>query len=143
MIKHCKYDWISLLDVDDKWHRKKLEIQIRYIDKYDVIGTNCKYFGDLNSIPKLPLRNINKFNFLNFNPIINSSVLFKKELASWNKEYDILEDYELWLRLKKQNKIFFNTKKILTFHRIHKKSHFNNDSRQEIVLKKLKENYLK
>ena len=47
------------------------------IKKYDVIGTNCKYFGDMNIIPKLPLGDLKNFNFFNFNPIINSSCLIK------------------------------------------------------------------
>ena len=45
MIKLCKNDWISLLDVDDIWLPKKIELQLPYMADYDVIGTRCKYFG--------------------------------------------------------------------------------------------------
>ena len=55
MVNMCKYDWIALLDVDDAWHTKKLEMQTKYIGEYDVIGTYCKYFGDLNNSPTLPV----------------------------------------------------------------------------------------
>lgn len=141
MLKLTKYDWIALLDVDDKWHRKKLEIQFRYIKDYDIIGTNCKYFGDLDNSPKLPFGNLRNFNFLKFNPIVNSSSLIKKEFCFWDNYFDSVEDYELWLRLKKQNKKFFNVKNILTYHRIHQNSFFNTDNKQEELIKELKQKY--
>ena len=63
MLKESRYEWISLLDVDDKWLSNKLSSQVPYTKKYDVIGTNCKYFGDMNIIPKLPLGDLKNFNF--------------------------------------------------------------------------------
>ena len=78
MIKYCKYDWISLLDVDDKWLPTKLELQIPFMNDYDVIGTLCQYFGELSHSLKLPTGNITTFDFLIGNPIINSSCLVKK-----------------------------------------------------------------
>jgi hypothetical protein len=36
-----------------------------------------------------------------------------------------LNDYEMWLRLWKQNKKFFNVPEILVLHRIHNDSAFN------------------
>ena len=32
MIKYCKYDWVSLLDVDDKWLPKKIESQVKLFE---------------------------------------------------------------------------------------------------------------
>jgi teichuronic acid biosynthesis glycosyltransferase TuaG len=125
MLKYTKYNWIALLDVDDKWLPKKLESQIKFINNYDVIGTMCKYFGDSQIIPNLPLQNIVNFNFLLYNPIINSSVLLRKELCWWDKNHDGVEDYDLWLRLWRQNKKFYNIPEIQVLHRIHKQSAFN------------------
>lgn len=141
MVKISKYDWIAILDVDDKWHSKKLEIQIRHTKNYDIIGTQTKYFGDLNISPNIPSGDLKKFNFLKFNPIINSSSLIRKEFCFWNVNMELLEDYELWLRLWKQGRKFFNIKDILTYHRIHKKSFFNNNNRQDVLLKELKIKY--
>ena len=78
MIKYAKYDWISLLDVDDKWLPKKLESQLIYMKYYDIIGTQCKYFEDYSIIPNIPVGDLKNHNFLNVNPIINSSCLIKK-----------------------------------------------------------------
>jgi len=51
-----------------------------------------------------------------------------KTLLAKYKEDEILEDYELWLRLryKETNIQFFNVSEILVGHRIHKQSAFNN-----------------
>ena len=46
LVNHAKYDYIALLDIDDKWVNNKLELQIKYLKDYDVIGTSCGYFGD-------------------------------------------------------------------------------------------------
>jgi len=125
MVKMCNYDWVSLLDVDDKWLPNKLSSQIPYMDKFDVIGTHCKYFGNMNIIPKIPIGNISSFDFFKFNPIINSSCLIKKEYAYWNSEVDGVEDYDLWLKLRKQGKLFYNVSDIQVMHRIHNDSSFN------------------
>ena len=45
MLYYSKYDWISLLDVDDKWLPDKLEKQVEYMSNYDIIGSTCRYFG--------------------------------------------------------------------------------------------------
>jgi teichuronic acid biosynthesis glycosyltransferase TuaG len=125
MIKYCKYDWISLLDVDDKWEPDKLEKQAPYMETYDVIGTNCRYFGNLNICPSIPLGDISGVDFRNVNPIINSSSLLKKNLCWWDATYDGIEDYDLWLRLWKKGCKFYNVQEILVLHRIHQESAFN------------------
>ena len=125
MVKICKYNYIALLDVDDIWFSKKLEIQSKLFKyNYDVISSCCIWFGNINGlIPKLPVGDISNYNFINKNPIINSSSIIKKELCYWNENG--LEDYDLWLRLQKDNKKFYNCKKILVKHRIHNSSAFN------------------
>jgi teichuronic acid biosynthesis glycosyltransferase TuaG len=141
MIKYSKYSWISILDVDDKWLPKKLESQIEFLNNYDVIGTQCKYFGNLNLTPKIPLNDISKFNFLNVNPIINSSVIIKKELCFWDSKFDGVEDYDLWLKLWKQNKKFYNVNSIQVLHRIHQSSAFNAQG-NNLKVNSLKQKYI-
>jgi len=116
--------YVALLDVDDIWHPTKLEKQIPYLYMYDVIGTQCFLFGDVNYISQNPNGDLSNHNFLNSNPIINSSSLIKKELAFWNAN-SFFDDYELWLLLKKQNKRFFNLYEPLVKHRVHNNSAFN------------------
>lgn len=130
MIKHCScnYNYVAILDVDDIWHPQKLEIQIeKVIQGYDVIGSKCILFGNrVNKqykIPNLPVGDISNYNFSLKNPIINSSSIIKKELCYWNENG--IEDYDIWLHLKKQNKRFYNCQQILVKHRLHNSSAFN------------------
>jgi glycosyltransferase involved in cell wall biosynthesis len=136
MIQHCKYNFIALLDVDDIWHPQKLQLQVRFLTHYDVIGSKCIWFGDRPGvIPEIPLGDINKFDFSTVNPIINSSCIIRKELCYWNENG--IEDYDLWLRLRKSGKKFFNCKEILVKHRIHNASAFNskgNDNKVDDLL---------
>ena len=144
MLMYTSYNWISLLDVDDIWNPDKLQSQIPYMNKYDVIGTQCQYFGDITDIPCIPLGDISTFDFKSVNPIINSSCILRKELAVWDNTSRV-EDYELWLRLRKQNKKFFNINKVMVFHRIHSNSAFNsngNDLDAKALLEKINKDTL-
>lgn len=124
MIKHCSYNYVALLDVDDIWHEQKLELQSQLLNKFDVIGSMCVWFGDRPGVvPHIPIGDISNYDFSIVNPIINSSSVIRKELCHWNENG--IEDYDLWLKLRNQNKKFFNFKEILVKHRIHSASAFN------------------
>lgn len=130
MVKDCKYDLIAILDVDDIWEPNKLEAQSRYWNTYDVVGTKCKYFGDKDDVPYIPTGDISNFNFLLSNPIVNSSVVLRKEYGIWNENNTVgLEDYELWLALRISTDVkFYNIPEVLCHHRITKGSAFNNNN---------------
>ena len=136
MIKHCSYNYVALLDVDDIWHEQKLELQAQMLNKFDVIGSNCVWFGDRPGIvPHIPVGDISNYDFSIVNPIINSSSVIRKELCHWTENG--IEDYDLWLKLRNQNKKFFNFKEILVKHRIHAASAFNskgNDNKVDNLL---------
>jgi glycosyltransferase involved in cell wall biosynthesis len=140
MVKDAKFNFIALLDVDDVWICDKLQKQLPYLDIYDVIGTGCRYFGDTDHKPILPYGDLRYFNFFQFNPIINSSVILKKEIAEWN-ENEFVEDYDLWLKLFKSNKKFYNIDETLVLHRIYQTSFFNTTNHNYV--EKLKEKWLK
>jgi glycosyltransferase involved in cell wall biosynthesis len=126
LLHFSKYNYIALLDVDDIWHNQKLAIQAHLLNYFDVIGSNCVYFGDItNTLPYIPIGDISNFNFTKINPFINSSCIIRKKLCYWNSKWDGIEDYDIWLRLKKQKKKFYNCKQILLKHRIHNDSAFN------------------
>jgi teichuronic acid biosynthesis glycosyltransferase TuaG len=132
MIKFCNYDYVAILDVDDIWNPQKLELQSRLLNIYDVIGTNSVWFGDKEGIiPQIPTGDISNIDFSLVNPIINSSTVIRKELCYWNENG--IEDYDLWLRLRKQGKKFFNFKEILVKHRIHSNSAFNSKGNDDKV----------
>ncbi|NBV76981.1 glycosyltransferase [bacterium] len=121
-------EWVAILDCDDTWQREKLLFQrvtIDTIPDIQVVGTFCKYFGELQTNgPSLPVGRISQSKFWESNPIINSSVLIRKELANWEDRFG-LDDYDLWLRLIKRGVKFFNVPEYLVYHRIHSGSFFN------------------
>jgi len=125
MLKYCKGDYIAILDVDDVWYTNKIELQIPFLYKYDVIGAKCVYFGNLNgTITDIPTGDISNFDFKLVNPICNSSSMIKKTLCYWSDTFE-LDDYEMWLKLRKSGKTFYNCNKVLVKHRVHSKSNFN------------------
>jgi len=140
MLKFAKYDHIAILDVDDIWLEDKLETQIPFIKKYDVVGTKCVYFQEKDGQPDIPTGDITDFDFKRFNPIINSSVIVKKKLCHWNSIEDGVEDYALWLKLKSEGKTFYNCPEILVQHRIHSTSSFNAKGNSHMVKDLITEN---
>jgi hypothetical protein len=126
MIQYCNYNYVALLDVDDIWHPRKLEMQQYYLNVYDVIGTKCVYFGDLeNIVPLIPDGDLASYDFFSINPVINSSAIIRKELCWWDGKWDGVEDYDMWLRLSNQSRKFYNLREVLVKHRIHTQSAFN------------------
>ena len=135
MLQYCSYDYVALLDVDDIWLDNKLQTQFIYCFVYDVIGSQCVYFGSMDGItPRIPLDDFSDFDFSLYNPIINSSVIIRKDLCNWLSN-DGVEDYELWLTLRKQGKRFYNCSDILVKHRIHQKSAFNTQDHSKLINK--------
>ena len=139
MITFAKYDYIALLDVDDIWLPEKLEKQVPFLKDYDVVGTQCVYFENIENVsPEIPFGDLSDVDFTKVNPIINSSSITRKELCLWKG--DGLEDYDLWLRLKNQDKKFYNIDEILVKHRIHNSSAFNSKDQNERLKEVLNEN---
>ena len=132
MLQFCNFNHVAILDVDDIWHPQKLELQSQALNDFDVIGSKCVWFGDRPGVvPHIPTGNISNIDFSIFNPIINSSTIIRKELCYWNENG--IEDYDIWLRLRKNNKKFYNFKEILVKHRIHDSSAFNSKGNDDKV----------
>jgi glycosyltransferase involved in cell wall biosynthesis len=131
-----KGDWIAILDCDDTWEQDKLLTQYVALQmvtdrRIDVIGTHCNYCGDMSGMPTLPSGWITTEMVEAGNPLINSSVMIRRELAVWEDRCG-LEDYDLWMRLVRKGHALFNVPHPLVRHRIHKKSAFNGGKVQDI-----------
>lgn len=126
MLHYTKFSHIAILDADDAWLPTKLEKQVPFVkEDYDVVGSQCEYFGELEGRPTIPLGDISTRDFFQVNPMINSSAIVKKELCHWTSQWDGVEDYDMWLRLRKGRKRFYNVGEVLVRHRIHQSSAFN------------------
>lgn len=143
MLTFCKYEYVAILDVDDIWMPNKLEIQTNFVPQYDVIGSQCAYFGEMTGSPIIPFGDLTEIDFTINNPIINSSSIIRKKICKWDVTLWGVEDYELWLRLKDENKLFYNCNEILVKHLIHTSSAFNSNTRQHEDLEKVLKKYRK
>jgi glycosyltransferase involved in cell wall biosynthesis len=131
-----KGEWVAILDCDDVWEQDKLLTQMIAIKMsprpIDIIGTHCSYFGSgFLSNPVLLSGWISLDSVLAENPIINSSVLIRREIAVWEDRYN-LEDYDLWIRSVRRGCALFNVPHALTRHRIHAASAFNASGAQNL-----------
>jgi glycosyltransferase involved in cell wall biosynthesis len=129
LVQVANADWICLLDIDDLWMPTKLEKQIliaaNTCNAYQIIGTDAEYFGEKEGNPNIFLGRILPKMFRWQNPMINSAIMMRKEDALWKDEWEMLDDYNMWLYLLGKGRRFYNVPEVLTKHRIHSKSYFN------------------
>jgi len=134
LLKEVKGDWCAIQDDDDIWLPKKLETQIEFMSRYDVIGTQCDYInenGDIIGHPLVRCDNdeIAQYSLNGTNQIINTSAIFKTEKAievgGWDETIDGIEDYDFWLKLIKAGCRFHNLSQAYVQHRLHANSNFN------------------
>jgi len=141
LLKEARGEIIGVQDDDDIWLPQKLEKQLKEFPNYDIVGTFIEYIDEnggpwiennfLRKGPKLHTnhREIIKGMLSGDNQIANTSALVKRECAlevgGWDENLDGVEDYDFWIKLTKNGKLFFNIPEVLTLHRIHSTSNFN------------------
>lgn len=134
LIVEAKFEWIALQDDDDIWLETKLEKQIKLVNDFDVIGTLINYIDELDNIIGSPYivtnsSMINKLSLCGYNQVANTSAIFKKkdalDIGGWRDGLDGIEDFDFWLRLIRNGKIFKNIPDKLVLHRLHSNSKFN------------------
>lgn len=134
LILESQYDWCAIQDDDDIWMPQKIETQKIYMNTYDIIGTHINYINEEDIIigkPNLAIyhNDIISDSKLGHNQIANTSAVFKKkdaiEVNCWNETLDGIEDFDFWLKLMKNQKVFVNIPECLVYHRLHQNSNFN------------------
>ena len=138
LAKEVDSEFVALIDVDDKWHPAKLEQQIPFLKKYDVVGSAGKYIGNKTTKINVEVGKIEYERIFFHNCFINSSVLMRREDVEFDDVF--LDDYNMWLKLITKHRKFYNVDQILVYHRLHEESFFNGSNNGSV--NKLKEKWL-
>ena len=135
-VEKSRGEWVSVLDVDDKWLPEKLQKQVDAIHGVAraaaVVGTFTQYFGGWSSeIPEIESGWVTVDEMMKENQVINSSALIHRSYAFWNyvDDYTLLEDYIMWLRILAVGGRIYNIPEVLTLHRVHPASAFNSQNK--------------
>jgi len=111
-IKKSCGEYIAFLDCDDYWDNRKLEKQLRFMKKNNIQFSHTNYEIINNKgilIGKMPVKKkISYENLIKSCDIGLSTVVLKRKILPKNPFPPLVtkEDYVLWLRLSKRNKIF-------------------------------------
>lgn len=142
-------EYIARMDSDDISHKTRFEQQLVYLKKHPIISSNVYEIDEqgnpLSKSKKLIFHDfVRKFQLYRLlkNPVNHPTIIAHKEvfnLYKYDSDYDGIEDLELWLRMSKRYKIYFDSNYVLDY-RINKKSIYNE---RETKLKNLKEIYIK
>ena len=123
-IKKSINQWIALLDSDDAWHPRKLEIQTSMLDsalkEYNLIHTDEVWFRNnkhINQMKKHKKQGGYIFErCLSLCCISPSSVLFKKNILDkvglFDESLPVCEDYDLWLKICSSEEVLFAQDKL-------------------------------
>jgi teichuronic acid biosynthesis glycosyltransferase TuaG len=122
-IKYSKGDYIAFLDADDLWDRKKLALQINFMEKNKISfsHTSYKIINEKNNLLGVQTaeKYISYYNLLKSCDIGLSTVVLKKDIMKKNNFPNLKtkEDYVLWLKLAKKNKIYGLKKNLSSWRR--------------------------
>ena len=123
-IKKSINKWIALLDSDDAWHPRKLEIQTSMLDsalkEYNLIHTDEVWFRNnkhINQMKKHKKQGGYIFErCLSLCCISPSSVLFKKNILDkvglFDESLPVCEDYDMWLKICSSEEVLFAQDKL-------------------------------
>ena len=132
-IEKSNGDFISFLDTDDLWDKKKLELQMHYFNNYDVGVVYSNYWliktdigkKKLSHKEKLPHGKIYEELLKNYNVGILTVIIRKSCYLKLEKKFDerfsIIGDFDLFLRLAKIC-IFESIQTPLASYRLHGKN---------------------
>lgn len=126
-------DYIALIDSDDFWHKDKLKVSSEYLKKYKLNGlchsedwlyesgeTETRHYGLTGFSYENLLKNGNNLSLSAV--IVHADIL--KDVKGFSEDIDYItaEDYDLWLKLAKNNYKIKFIKNVMGTFRIHQYS---------------------
>lgn len=112
-LKYCTGKYISIIDADDIAHEEKIFKQHNFLQKnsFDICYTDCFIFNEkktylYKSANPLDLKSL----LITKNPIIHSSIMFKRELINfdffYHKDFRNFQDYNNYIWMVKKGMTF-------------------------------------
>jgi len=135
--KLAKTPYVALARQIDLWVSRKLEKQLAALNEepdLGLVGTMSRLFGDKVELVNAPPGKLNKDDFKKTNPIIFSSVVIKRELLNFTKEFKSY-DFESWLKLNREGVKIVNLTDILTLQRNSSQLQPRIEDREKVIKK--------
>lgn len=126
-IKYAKGDLIAFLDSDDLWKKNKINLQLKFIKKYNADICYTSYLGINNKRILYKIKSpktVSYASLLKECPICCSSVVIKRKIFEKIKFKNLKtkEDYMLWLDFSKKGYKFIGLDKFLSLYQIRNNS---------------------
>lgn len=151
-IENSNGEYIAFVDADDLWKSEKLITISKYFYHYDIIYHSALYFSDDKDdtveVLSMDIKTIDNLyeHLLKKHNIFSTSSMCIKTRVLDNYKFDEdgsiqgVEDYDLWIRLSKNNYKYAYEKSFLTYYREHSVAYSKNyktqGQRERYLLKK-------
>lgn len=126
LINRSSGEYIIRMDADDISYPDRLSFQLKLLDRmpnvYMLCGNALNF--DRKMIGNGVSRAIKCSELLNLNPVIHPTVVFRRviflpnALFSYNPKYKKSQDYELWTRIVRKYKIYYDDRVVLNYNSV-------------------------
>lgn len=122
LLGHAKGIYIARMDADDIALPHRLEKQIAYMDTNLEVNMTCSnaVLADGSLIITSDSKLLNYKDFFSKNPVIHPTVVLRKsEIIAgknfYNNNWVRAQDFELWTRISRKHKIYFDSEPLLQY----------------------------
>lgn len=151
----AKGEYIALMDSDDLSYPERFAEEVKYLDEnkeVSVVASNFDYLIDDNIVKirriykkdNLLIENLKlKYKFMFFNPILNSSAMFRKNFIvnkqlNYREEFFVAQDYMFWVDCINKGKMHIINKKLILYRKGHenitrKSSEKKSEERKKLI----------
>ena len=135
-MKKVQGELLTFLDSDDVWLPEFLERAVGHLNSQSVLLYYSNYYNWIDG-EKIEMHNKdNHAGIRHFRDVLSSyqigmsaAVFLKKTYVQFNPNYQLIEDYDYFLRLTRQGDAFYDDKPLMKY-RVHKRSLTNSSKKK-------------